>query len=159
MQLNDIYLFISKLFSPCFLLLKASCLHWFLGFSECSSTNSKTRKKLISKNAVLLPSGLPPSYIPAKQFMWLHIELDWEHIHTKTYQKKEVGEIKEESIFNMNQFLELVLYAQMLVLAQGDGAEAKTKGRERPRCSRLECNIRRPSLSSLCLHFCCVNNL
>lgn len=61
----------------------------------------------------------------------------------------------------MNEFLDLILCAaaQMLVLAQGDDAEAKVKGRGRPRCWKLECNIRRPSLSSLCLQFCCVNNL
>lgn len=65
--------------------------------------------------------------------MWLHDELDWELIQLKTYQKK------KENSCNMNQFLAPVLCAaaQMLVLAQEDDAEAKTKGRERPRCWKL----------------------
>lgn len=39
----------------------------------------------------------------------------------------------------MNQFLDPVLYAavQMLVLAQGDDVEAKTKGRGRPCCWKV----------------------
>lgn len=70
-------------------------------------------------------------------------------------------EEKKRNSFNMNEFLDPVLCAavEMLVLAQGDDAEAKAKGRGRPRCWKLECNVRSPSPSSLCLQFCCVNNL
>lgn len=48
--------------------------------------------------------------------MWSHIELDWELIQIKTYWKKKKN---RENSFNVNQFLDPVLYAavQMLVLA------------------------------------------
>jgi len=109
---------------------------------------------------VLFPCGLPCAYIPVKQ--WKHLcgsTSNW--IRNWSRLKPTKKEKKKENSFIINQFLDPVLYAaaQMLVLAQEDDAEAKTKGRGRPRCWKLECNIRRPFLSSLCLQFCSVNNL
>lgn len=65
--------------------------------------------------------------------MCLNNKLDWELIQLKNLPKK------KENSFNMNQLLASGLCAavQMLVLAQGDDAEAKTKGRGRPRCWKL----------------------
>lgn len=80
--------------------------------------------------------------------MWPDIELIWELIQIKTYWKKKKN---KENSFNVNQFLDPVLYAavHVLVLAQGDDTEASTKGRWRPHCWKLQCNIRGPSLSLL----------
>lgn len=108
----------------------------FLNCSDCSSMSCKTRRKLIPKKTVT--SSVMHPYclcIPIKQ---------WKHLCGCTTNR--IGNWsslkptkKKENSCNVNQFLAPVLCAaaQMLVLAQEDDAEAKTKGRERPRCWKL----------------------